>query len=224
MIPTTATPLDPERARGPSASRKLFPCGAYPDPGRQVWNLDAVAAEIERRLLVGCWFGVRASSPGLGVLVDHAATAGAAALAPERWPVMVISRATTVGRRSRCSTLSVRARRRRSRELQRQLVAQLPDRPRSTSSLLAAGRQASRGTRCNAHGTRRPAGARVHDDPGGVRVIKFRCARRARFCSRRRRRQLRFAGGITPARAHQGTRTAPGIDGRRPRRGRARWP
>ena len=160
---------------------------------------------IERRLLVGVLVWATCIFAGLGVLVDHAAAPGAAALAPERWPVE-----SSLPRDDRrptliallhpecpCSQATVA-------ELQR-LVARLPDRLAIDVVLLAP----AAGEASWDEGAMRTAlaglpGARVHDDPGGVESARFGARTSGQVLLYDAGGALRFAGGITPARAHQG--------------------
>lgn len=156
-------------------------------------------------LLAGALVWVATILGGLLVLVDHATAPGAAALAPQRWPAE--STLARDGRRPTlvallhpqcpCSWATVA-------ELER-LAARLPDRLAIDVVLL----QPSAGEAAWNDGAMRGAlaglsGARVYDDLGGVESMRFGGRTSGQVLLYDRGGALRFAGGITPARAHQG--------------------
>lgn len=159
----------------------------------------------ERRILVGVLVWAATMFAGLLVLVDHATAPGAAALAPARWPVE--SPLARDGRRPTlvallhpqcpCSPATVA-------ELQR-LAARLDHRLAIDVVLLApAAGEASWDEGALRTALSRLPGARVYDDPGGVESMRFGARTSGQVLLYDAGGTLRFAGGITPARAHQG--------------------
>ena len=160
---------------------------------------------IDRRLLAGVLAWAACIFAGLGVLVDHAAAPGAVALAPRRWPPD-----SSLPRDDRRPTLvallhpGCPCSQATATELQR-LVARLPDRLAVDVVLLAP----AAGEASWDEGAMRTAlaglpGARVYDDPGGVESTRFGARTSGQVLLYDADGALRFAGGITPARAHQG--------------------
>lgn len=160
----------------------------------------------QRRLLVGVLVWAAAVFTGLLVLVDHATAPGAAALAPQSWPAE--SALTRDGRRPTLVALlhpQCPCSRATAAELQR-LAARLPDRLAIDVVLL----EPAAGEASWDEGAMRAAlaglpGARVYDDPGGVESTRFGARTSGQVLLYDAGGALRFAGGITPARAHEGS-------------------
>lgn len=159
----------------------------------------------ERRVLAGVLVWAAVLFVGLLVLVDHATAPGDAALAPPSWPA-----ASTLFRDGRRATLvallhpQCPCSRATAAELQR-LAARLPDRLAIDVVLLEPPADQAPWD----EGSIRAAlaglpEARVYDDPGGVESTRFGARTSGQVLLYDAGGALRFAGGITPARAHEG--------------------
>lgn len=204
MAQTTATPPKDAQAQGRQACRATRFAGRVRMPdvrsGFRTWF-----SRTDRRLLAGVLVWAAAVFAGLLVLVDHASAPGAAALAPRYWPVQSTlarddGRPTLVALlhpQCPCSRATVA-------ELQR-LAARLPGRLAIDVVLLAPGA----GEAPWDEGAMRAAlgglpASRVYDDPGGVESTRFGARTSGQVLLYDAGGTLRFAGGITPGRAHEG--------------------
>ncbi|MBY0277266.1 RedB protein [Candidatus Binatia bacterium] len=158
-----------------------------------------------RRVLAGALVWVVLVFGGLLVLVDHASAPGAAALAPVRWPGDSV-----LARDDRRPTLvallhpKCPCSRATAVELQR-LVARLPHRLAIDIVLLqpAAGEEPWNDSAMRASLAGLPD-VHVYGDPGGVESTRFGARTSGQLLLYDSGGALRFAGGITPARAHEG--------------------
>jgi hypothetical protein len=143
---------------------------------------------------------------GLLVLADHAAAPGAVALAPAVWPS-----ATRLPHDDRRPTLvallhpQCPCSRATVAELQR-LAAALPERLAIDVVLLAPADDQNAWDDAAMLGLLAELpGARVYEDPGGIETSRFGGRTSGQILLYGPDGRLRFAGGITPARGHEGS-------------------
>jgi hypothetical protein len=204
MVPMTARPPDPADARGCGAARTTVLLGhvRIPDVRSGIrtwlpWRQTAILAGLI------AW-GV-AVIAGFLVLADHAAAPGAPALAPTVWP-----HTSTLARDARRPTLvallhpQCPCSRATVAELER-LATRLPGRFAIDAVLLApADDQAAWDDAAMRGALAALPGARVYEDPGGVETSRFGGRTSGQILLYGTDGRLRFAGGVTPARGHEG--------------------